>query len=96
METKETILAKLNTSPDRLTELVEQDGFYFVRKEITREQYPVIKQFYEYQQQSSSPAIVQFTPSTKKKDTFILMKNGFVGKAWRNTFICKVHFQKMK
>lgn len=28
METKETILAKLNTSPDRLTELVEQDGFY--------------------------------------------------------------------
>ena len=42
METKETILAKLNTSPDRLTELVEQDGFYFVRKEITREQYPVI------------------------------------------------------
>ena len=31
METKETILAKLNTSPDRLTELVEQDGFYFVK-----------------------------------------------------------------
>ena len=58
METKETILAKLNTSPDRLTELVEQDGFYFVRKEITREQYPVIKQFYEYQQRSPSPAIV--------------------------------------
>ena len=96
METKETILAKLNTSPDRLTELVEQDGFYFVRKEITREQYPVIKQFYEYQQQSSSPAIVTIYSVYEKKDTFILMKNGFVGKAWRNTFICKVHFQKMK
>ena len=96
METKETILAKLNTSPDRLTELVEQDGFYFVRKEITREQYPVIKQFYEYQQRSPLLPLLQFTPSTKKKDTFISMKNGFVGKAWRNTFICKVHFQKMK
>ena len=58
METKETILAKLNTSPDRLTELVEQDGFYFVRKEITREQYPVIKQFYEYQQRSPSPCLL--------------------------------------
>ena len=32
METKETILAKLNTSPDRLTELVEQDGFYFAER----------------------------------------------------------------
>lgn len=97
METKETILAKLNTSPDRLTELVEQDGFYFVRKEITREQYPVIKQFYEYQQQSPSPAIVTiYSVYEKEGHFFISMKNGFVGKAWRNTFICKVHFQKMK
>ena len=103
METKKTaneiVIAKLNTASDRLTELVEQDGFYYVRKEITPEQYPVIKQFYEYQQHSPSPPLLpllQFTPSTKKRDTSISMKNGFVGKAWKNIFICKVHFQKMK
>ena len=71
METKETILAKLNTSTDRLTELVEQDGFYFVRKEITREQYPVIKQFYEYQQQSPSPAIVTIYSVYEKRGTLL-------------------------
>ena len=71
METNETILAKLNTSTDRLTELVEQDGFYFVRKEITREQYPVIKQFYEYQQQSPSPAIVTNLLRLRKKGTLL-------------------------
>ena len=48
---------------------------------------------------SSTPPLLpllQFTPSTKKRDTSISMKNGFVGKAWKNIFICKVHFQKMK
>lgn len=62
METKETtneiVIAKLNTASDRLTELVEQDGFYYVRKEITPEQYPVIKQLYQYQQASLSPSVV--------------------------------------
>ena len=51
------------------------------------------------EQDSSTPPLLpllQFTPSTKKRDTSISMKNGFVGKAWKNIFICKVHFQKMK
>lgn len=81
METKETILAKLNTSPDRLTELVEQDGFYFVRKEITREQYPVIKQFYEYQQQSSSPAIVTIYSVYEKEGHFYINEEWIRGES---------------
>ena len=81
METKETILAKLNTSPDRLTELVEQDGFYFVRKEITREQYPVIKQFYEYQQQSPSPAIVTIYSVYEKEGHFYINEEWIRGES---------------
>lgn len=81
METKETILAKLNTSLDRLTELVEQDGFYFVRKEITREQYPVIKQFYEYQQQSPSPAIVTIYSVYKKEGHFYINEEWIRGES---------------
>ena len=81
METKETILAKLNTSPDRLTELVEQDGFYFVRKEITREQYPVIKQFYEYQQRSPSPAIVTIYSVYEKEGHFYINEEWIRGES---------------
>ena len=81
MKTKETILAKLNTSPDRLTELVEQDGFYFVRKEITREQYPVIKQFYEYQQQSPSPAIVTIYSVYEKEGHFYINEEWIRGES---------------
>ena len=38
MKTKETILAKLNTSPDRLTELVEQDG---IMAQLSRQKFDV-------------------------------------------------------
>ena len=85
METKKTaneiVIAKLNTASDRLTELVEQDGFYYVRKEITPEQYPVIKQFYEYQQHSPSPAIVTIYSVYEKEGQFYINEEWIRGES---------------
>ena len=85
METKksanEIVIAKLNTASDRLTELVEQDGFYYVRKEITPEQYPVIKQFYEYQQHSPSPAIVTVYSVYEKEGHFYINEEWIRGES---------------